>query len=79
MLSKFKPGERKAVEEAIATAAQAALVWVRQGTEAAMNRFNGGEDPKGEKKPKKEKPKDRPTKDEDSRTQAVSRLTPTDY
>ena len=35
VLSKFKPGERKAVEEAVATAAQAALVWVRQGTEAA--------------------------------------------
>jgi PTH1 family peptidyl-tRNA hydrolase len=57
VLSKFKPGERKAVEEAVATAAQAALVWVRQGAEAAMNRFNGGEDPQGEKKPKKEKPK----------------------
>ena len=35
VLSKFKPGERKAVEEAIANAAQAALTWVRQGTEAA--------------------------------------------
>lgn len=54
VLSKFKPGERKAVEEALATAAQAALVWVRQGTEAAMNRFNGSDDPA---KPKKEKPK----------------------
>jgi PTH1 family peptidyl-tRNA hydrolase len=57
VLSKFKPGERKAVEEAIATAAQAALVWLRQGTEAAMNRFNGTDDPQSAKKPKKERPK----------------------
>lgn len=57
VLSKFKPGEKKAMDEAVATAAQAALVWVRQGTEAAMNRFNGGDDPKAEKKPKKERPK----------------------
>lgn len=56
VLSKFKPGERKAVEDAIATAAQAALVWIRQGTAAAMNRFNGPDDP-AEKKPKKEKSK----------------------
>jgi PTH1 family peptidyl-tRNA hydrolase len=64
VLSKFRPGERKAVEDAIATAAQAALTWIRQGTEAAMNRFNGPEDP-AEKKPRKEKPKP-PPKDEDA-------------
>jgi PTH1 family peptidyl-tRNA hydrolase len=58
VLSKFKPGERAATEEAIANAAQAALVWVRQGVEACMNRFNGSEDPNNEKsKAKKEKPK----------------------
>src|SRR5438067_3089104 len=57
VLSKFKPGERAAVEEAVAAAARSALVWVRQGTEAAMNRFNGPEDPQGAKKAKKEKPK----------------------
>jgi PTH1 family peptidyl-tRNA hydrolase len=57
VLSKFKPGERPATEEAIALAAQAALLWVRQGVEASMNRFNGSEEPKNEKeKPKKEKP-----------------------
>jgi peptidyl-tRNA hydrolase, PTH1 family len=67
VLSKFRPGERKAVEDAIATAAQAALVWVRQGTAAAMNRFNGPDDPV-EKKPKKEKPKP-PPKDEDATKQ----------
>ena len=53
VLTKFRPGERKAIEDAIATAAQAALEWVRRGTEAAMNRFNAGD----ENKPKKEKPK----------------------
>lgn len=67
VLSKFRPGERKAVEDAIATAAQAALVWLRQGTAAAMNRFNGPEDPV-ERKPKKEKPKP-PPKDEDAAKQ----------
>jgi peptidyl-tRNA hydrolase, PTH1 family len=56
VLSKFKPGERPATEAAIALAAQAALVWVRQGVEASMNRFNGSEDPTSEKG-KKEKPK----------------------
>jgi len=65
VLSKFKPGERRAVEEAIAVAAQAALTWIRQGTPAAMNRFNGSDDPQAEKKPKKEKPKP-PPKDEEA-------------
>jgi PTH1 family peptidyl-tRNA hydrolase len=69
VLSKFKPGERKAVEDAVATAAQAAITWIRQGTEAAMNRFNGGEDPQAEKKPKKEKPKP-PKKEEEAPPQA---------
>ena len=56
VLSKFKPGERAATNEAVANAAQAALVWVCQGIEACMNRFNGSEDPNGEKgKAKKEK------------------------
>jgi PTH1 family peptidyl-tRNA hydrolase len=62
VLSKFKPGERAATEEAVALAAQAALVWVRQGIDACMNRFNGSEDPSGDKgKDKKEKAK-KPTK-----------------
>jgi PTH1 family peptidyl-tRNA hydrolase len=57
VLSKFKPGERQATEEAIALAAKAALVWVRQGVEACMNRFNGSEDPDSKKaRPKKDKP-----------------------
>jgi PTH1 family peptidyl-tRNA hydrolase len=64
VLSRFKPGERKAVQDAIATAAQAAITWIRQGTAAAMNRFNGPDDP-AEKKPKKEKPRP-PPNDEDT-------------
>jgi PTH1 family peptidyl-tRNA hydrolase len=61
VLSKFKPGERATVEEAVANAAQATLVWIRQGVEAAMNRFNGGEDPQSEKaKAKKEKKEKKP-------------------
>jgi PTH1 family peptidyl-tRNA hydrolase len=56
VLSKFKPGERAAVEEAVAAAAQAALVWVRQGVEACMNRFNGGDTEKPGAKVKKERP-----------------------
>ena len=50
VLSKFKPGERAAVDDAVATAAQAALTWVRQGAEAAMNKFNAGEE-----KPRRQK------------------------
>ncbi len=57
VLSKFRPGEKKAAEDAVANAAQAALVWVRQGTEAAMNRFNGGVDANENGKVKKEKVK----------------------
>jgi PTH1 family peptidyl-tRNA hydrolase len=43
VLSRFKPAERAAVEGAVAGAAQAVLVWVRQGLEACMNRVNGPE------------------------------------
>ncbi len=53
VLSRFKPAERKAVEEAVAKAAEAALIWVRQGIEACMNRVNG---PEPEQKPKKPRP-----------------------
>jgi len=53
VLSRFKPAERTAVEEAVAQAAQAVLLWVRQGIDVCMNRVNG--EPKPEK-PKKEKP-----------------------
>ena len=61
VLSKFKPGERAAVADAIAVAAQAALTWVRRGTEAAMNAFNGGDEKEKPKKEKKPKPDDKKT------------------
>lgn len=41
VLSRFKPAERASVQDAVALAAQAVLAWVKGGTEAAMNRFNG--------------------------------------
>jgi PTH1 family peptidyl-tRNA hydrolase len=56
VLTKFKPGERAVVEDAVASAAQAALTWLRQGAEAAMNKFNGGDDKEKPKKEKKQKP-----------------------
>lgn len=65
VLSRFKPAERKAVEEAVATAAQAVLAWVKGGAEAAMNRFNGpGDDANEKAKAKKEKVKKVETTDE---------------
>jgi len=45
VLGTFRPGERDAVEDAVARAVQAAVVWIRDGVEACMNRFNGPDDP----------------------------------
>jgi PTH1 family peptidyl-tRNA hydrolase len=50
VLTRFKPGERAAAEEAVANAAAGVLVWVRQGLAACMNRVNG---PEPGEKPKK--------------------------
>jgi len=59
VLSRFSPGERPVIEDAIAAAAQGVLLWVRQGIDVCMNRVNGG--------PEKEKPKkkgdEKPPKD----------------
>lgn len=52
VLSRFKPAERAALDDVVAAAAQAVLLWVREGVEPCMNRVNG--EPKPEK-PKKEK------------------------
>ena len=41
VLGRFQPGEKAVIREAIETAAQAAMVWVAQGTEACMNQYNG--------------------------------------
>ena len=53
VLSRFKPAERAAVEDGVAQAAQAVLLWVRQGIDVCMNRVNGELKPP---KPKKVKP-----------------------
>jgi peptidyl-tRNA hydrolase, PTH1 family len=62
VLGTFRPGERAAVEDAVLRAVQAVLVWVRDGVEACMNRFNGEADPAagGAKKEKKQAPPPEP-------------------
>ena len=40
VLGRFKPAERAVIEDAVALAAQAVIVWARQGVEAAMNKYN---------------------------------------
>jgi PTH1 family peptidyl-tRNA hydrolase len=63
VLSRFKPGERAAAQDAVANAAQAVLTWIRQGTEAAMNKHNGPEaGPKEKGKRKKEKEEEKKAK-----------------
>ncbi len=42
VLSRFRPGERPVIEEAVALAARAVMVWVDLGVEACMNVFNAG-------------------------------------
>jgi PTH1 family peptidyl-tRNA hydrolase len=41
VLSRFKPGERAVIDDAVALAAQAVEVWVREGIEVCMNDYNG--------------------------------------
>lgn len=45
VLAKFRPSERPAVSGGVMTTLQAVSVWMNQGIEAAMNRFNGMVDP----------------------------------
>jgi PTH1 family peptidyl-tRNA hydrolase len=40
VLGPFRAVERPVIKEAIETAAQAVMVWVEQGTEVCMNRYN---------------------------------------
>jgi PTH1 family peptidyl-tRNA hydrolase len=40
VLGRFKPSEQPLIEEALLAAIQAASVWVNQGVEVCMNRFN---------------------------------------
>jgi PTH1 family peptidyl-tRNA hydrolase len=41
VLSQFRSAERKVIEDAFILASQAVAVWVTQGIDTAMNRFNG--------------------------------------
>src|SRR5262249_37407256 len=69
VLSRFKPGERAAVEEAIAAAAQAVLLWVRQGIDVVMNRVNAGPEKEKPQKEKKDEP-EKPAKENPKPTEA---------
>ncbi len=51
VLSRFKPGERAAVDGAIAAAADAVGIWIRRGAEACMNAANGPAEPPNKKNP----------------------------
>jgi PTH1 family peptidyl-tRNA hydrolase len=51
VLSRFRPTERPAMEEAVREAGEAVIYWVRHGTEACMNKYNAGPE-----RPKKAKP-----------------------
>jgi len=55
VLGRFKPGERGAVDDAVAKAAASIMLWVRQGLPACMNAANGADKPP---KPKKDRPPD---------------------
>jgi peptidyl-tRNA hydrolase, PTH1 family len=41
VLSRFRSAERTAIDDSLILASQAVAVWVTQGIDAAMNRFNG--------------------------------------
>ena len=41
VLATFRPDEREVATEAVATAADAVELWLRDGIDGAMNRFNG--------------------------------------
>ena len=43
VLSRFRPDETDSIKEALNSAADAAEFWVREGIQAAMNKFNGPE------------------------------------
>jgi PTH1 family peptidyl-tRNA hydrolase len=46
VLGRFKPAERPVIEDAVGLAVQAVVVWVNQGVEACMNRYNAGTEQK---------------------------------
>jgi PTH1 family peptidyl-tRNA hydrolase len=54
VLGRFRPGERPVIESAIQTAAQAAVFWMHQGIEAAMNQYNAEAKPARKKPPRED-------------------------
>ncbi len=46
VLSRFRPGEKEPLENTIAQAAQAVLLWLRDGINVCMNRINADESKK---------------------------------
>jgi PTH1 family peptidyl-tRNA hydrolase len=42
VLGRFRPSERAIIEDSLALAVQAVSVWIDQGIEVCMNRFNAG-------------------------------------
>jgi PTH1 family peptidyl-tRNA hydrolase len=42
VLGRFRPSERPVIEEAVALAMQAVLVWATRGVEVCMNEYNAG-------------------------------------
>jgi PTH1 family peptidyl-tRNA hydrolase len=42
VLSRFRTAERPVIDDALIAASQAVAIWIAQGVDAAMNRFNGG-------------------------------------
>ena len=42
VLGRFRPSERPLIDDAVALASQAVLVWVMRGVEACMNQYNAG-------------------------------------
>ena len=41
VLGRFRPSEKPAIAEAVATAVEGVVLWVRRGIEACMNQYNG--------------------------------------
>ena len=52
VLGRFRPSERRVIEDAVGLAVQAVAVWISQGVEACMNRFNAEKEPKKGKESK---------------------------
>jgi PTH1 family peptidyl-tRNA hydrolase len=42
VLGRFRPAERPIIEDALALAVQAVSVWIQQGIDVCMNRYNAG-------------------------------------